>query len=76
MLCLGMNEQIVRKISGHAPNSKEFYKYVSYSQNYLDKEIDEVYRKLKQKTLLPLLLFLGTVLMVIFGLYSPIMLLP
>src|SRR5690606_7025564 len=28
MLCLGMPEQLVRKISGHAPGGKEFYRYV------------------------------------------------
>jgi hypothetical protein len=46
MLCLGMNEQLVRKISGHSANSKEFYKYVSYAQSYLDNEINIVHEKL------------------------------
>lgn len=27
MLGLGVPEQVVRKISGHAPGSKEFFKY-------------------------------------------------
>jgi len=49
MLSLGMNEQVVRKISGHAPNSKEFYRYVSFAQAYLDKEIDIVHEKLNRK---------------------------
>lgn len=34
LLTLGMPEQIVRKISGHSVNSKEFYKYVKYSESY------------------------------------------
>ena len=39
MLSLGVPEQIVRKISGHAPASKEFYRYVTWSQTYQDREI-------------------------------------
>lgn len=46
MLSLGMKEQMVRKISGHAPGSKEFYRYVSFAQTYLDNEIDLVHKKL------------------------------
>lgn len=49
MLSLGMNEQAVRKISGHSANSKEFYRYVSFAQAYLDKEIDLVHEKLNQR---------------------------
>ncbi|HWY37983.1 MAG TPA: tyrosine-type recombinase/integrase [Bacteroidia bacterium] len=49
MLSLGMNEQAVRKISGHAANSKEFYRYVSFAQAYLDTQIDSVHEKLNQK---------------------------
>lgn len=47
LLNFGMPEHLVRKISGHSPGSKEFYKYVQYSQNYLDQEIDSVYSKLE-----------------------------
>ncbi len=47
MLNLGMQEHMVRKISGHVSGSKEFFKYVQYSQNYIDKEIEKVYSKLK-----------------------------
>lgn len=46
MLNLGMPEHLVRKISGHAPNSKEFYRYVRLSQNYLDSETDRVFKEL------------------------------
>lgn len=46
MLSLGMAEQLVRRISGHSPNSSEFYKYVAYSQNLLDTETEKVFEKL------------------------------
>lgn len=49
MLSLGMNEQAVRKISGHAANSKEFYRYVSFAQAYLDTQIDQVHERLNRK---------------------------
>jgi hypothetical protein len=46
MLRLEMPEHLVRKISGHAPNSVEFHKYVSIAQNYLDTETDKVFARL------------------------------
>lgn len=46
MLMLGMPEHIVRKISGHAANSKAFYRYVNLVQSYLDHEVDKVFDKL------------------------------
>ena len=46
MLMLGMKEHVVRKISGHADNSKSFYRYVNLVQSYLDNEVDEVFGKL------------------------------
>jgi len=46
MLMLGMPEHIVKKISGHAANSKAFYRYVNFVQSYLDNETDKVYNKL------------------------------
>lgn len=51
LLSLGMKEQMVRQISGHSPNSKEFYRYVSFSQNYIDTEIDMVHDRLNSKKL-------------------------
>lgn len=48
MLSLGMNEQLVRQVSGHSANSKEFYKYVLYSQAYLNKEITKVHDLLER----------------------------
>jgi integrase len=49
MLSLGMTEFMVRKISGHSANSKEFFRYVALSQTYIDKETEALlnaYRKL------------------------------
>lgn len=49
MLSLGMPEQVVRKISGHAPGSKEFYRYVLWAQTYQDQETEKMFAKLKEK---------------------------
>jgi len=50
MLCLGMPEQLVRKISGHSTNGKEFYRYVLWAQTYQDQESEKMFEKLKMKT--------------------------
>lgn len=52
MLSLGVPEQIVRKISGHSPMSKEFFRYVAVAQTYQDQEVTKMFEKLKLKTLL------------------------
>ena len=46
MLTLGMPEHLVRRISGHSPNSKEFFRYVQLSQSFMDQETDRVFDKL------------------------------
>ncbi|MFM9986062.1 MAG: hypothetical protein ACKVOK_12560 [Flavobacteriales bacterium] len=51
MLRLGMQEQAVRRISGHAANSKEFFKYVSFSQSYIDSETDMAFERLSNLAL-------------------------
>jgi integrase len=51
MLLLGMDEQLVRKVSGHSQGSKEFYKYVSYAQTYMDDELDKMHEKLNERRL-------------------------
>jgi len=51
MLYLGMREEIVRKISGHAPGSKEFYRYIAFAQSYLDNEVEMMHKKLDEKQL-------------------------
>ena len=53
MLSLGVPEQVVRKISGHAPNSKEFYRYVVWAQTYQDQEVDKMFARLQEKKLIP-----------------------
>ena len=51
MLCLGMPEHIVRKISGHSPMSKEFFRYVALAQSYQDKETTQMFEKLKTRVM-------------------------
>lgn len=51
MLSLGMPEGVVRKISGHAPGSKEFYRYVVWSQMYMEQESQKMFEQLKEKRL-------------------------
>ncbi len=48
MLCLGMPEHLVRTISGHAANSKEFFRYVKLSQSFIDYETDQFFEKMKK----------------------------
>ena len=48
LLILGVPENIVRKISGHAPGSKEFYKYVGLAQEYLNQEVSKAFQKLAE----------------------------
>lgn len=51
LLTLGMDENLVRMVSGHAPGSKEFYKYVRYAQPHFDKELEKADKKLLSKRL-------------------------
>ena len=46
LLLLGVDENSVRRISGHAPGSKEFYRYVVVVQEYLDAKVKEAHFKL------------------------------
>lgn len=46
MLILGMSETLVRKVSGHSLHSKDFFRYVNYSESFIDKETDKVFEKL------------------------------
>lgn len=49
MLSLGVPEQVVRKISGHSPGSKEFFRYVAFAQSYQDQETNKMFERLKEK---------------------------
>ncbi len=46
LLLMGVDETSVRHISGHAPGSKEFYRYVVLVQHYLNVKVKEAHRKL------------------------------
>ena len=47
MLMSGVQEHVVRKISGHSANSLAFYRYVNYTQTYLDIQIDKMHKLLQ-----------------------------
>lgn len=47
LLRMGMPDYIVRKISGHSANSREFFRYVQLAQSFLDQHTDAVFEKLK-----------------------------
>ena len=46
LLMLGVPEMMVRRISGHAGGSKEFYRYVCLVQDYLNVEVRRAQQKL------------------------------
>ncbi|NCU04875.1 MAG: tyrosine-type recombinase/integrase [Chitinophagaceae bacterium] len=46
LLVLGVPEMVVRKISGHAAGSKEFYRYISLAQDYTNRHLTDAYDKL------------------------------
>ena len=46
LLLMGVDENSVRRISGHAAGSKEFYKYVVIVQDYLNSTVKAAYLKL------------------------------
>jgi integrase len=48
MLRLSVPPEVVRKISGHAANSKEFYRYVEFAQEYIDEHTDKMFEKLNK----------------------------
>jgi integrase len=47
LLMLGVPEDMVRRISGHAAGSKEFYRYVQIVQEYLDVKVKGAYKELE-----------------------------
>lgn len=46
LLLLGVDENTARRISGHAPGSKEFYRYVVVVQEYLNAKVKEAHLRL------------------------------
>lgn len=48
LLLMGMDETSVRRISGHAPGSKEFYRYVVVVQEFLNAKLKEAHVRLLQ----------------------------
>ncbi len=54
MLRLSMPEQLVRKISGHAAGSKEFYRYVEFAQSHVDEHTDKVFDQISKIETIPM----------------------
>jgi len=48
LLLMGVDEAVVRSLSGHAPASKEFYRYVAFVQGYLDKQVRRAHQLLME----------------------------
>lgn len=48
MLLLGIDELMVRKISGHSAGSKDFFRYVELVQGYTDQQTSVYFERLKQ----------------------------
>lgn len=44
LLRLGLDEHLVRKISGHQAGSKEFYKYVEFNQSFMDEKLEKIHQ--------------------------------
>ena len=56
LLIMGVPELVVRKISGHAPGSQEFYRYISIAQDYMNQEVKNAYKKLMETEYRPQIL--------------------
>ena len=50
-MALARPVHIIRRISGHAPGSKEFYLYVIIAQDYINQHILKAYELMKPKEL-------------------------
>jgi len=46
LLRMKVPEPIVRQVSGHSPGSKDFYRYIAFSQTYMDKELMKAFDKM------------------------------
>lgn len=49
LLLMGVDESSVRRISGHAPGSKEFFRYVVIVQDFLNAKVKQAHAKLLQE---------------------------
>jgi integrase len=48
LLMLGVEEAVVRKISGHAAGSKEFFRYIALAQSYMDNQVRLAHKRLAE----------------------------
>lgn len=49
LLIAGMNEYAVRKLSGHSKNSKSFVKYIEFSQQYINMELQTAWSNIRSR---------------------------
>jgi hypothetical protein len=47
MLIYGITETVVKKISGHSPARKAYYRFVNFVQPYIDQEIKYILTPIK-----------------------------
>ncbi len=50
LLSLGVPEPVVRRVTGHGVNSKEFYRYVMFAQQFIDQSTEQAFERLKPST--------------------------
>lgn len=48
LLMMGVPEQVVRRLSGHAPGSKEFYRYIALAEDYMHNHVRNAYVQLME----------------------------
>lgn len=50
LLMLGVPEQAVRRVSGHAPGSREFYRYIALAEDFVQEHLKKAYEKLLENS--------------------------
>lgn len=46
LLMMGVTQLVVRRVSGHALGSKEFYKYVAVAENFIQDKVKGLFDRL------------------------------
>ena len=49
LLMMGVPEQAVRRISGHSPGSREFYRYIALAEDYIHQHARKAFEKLMEE---------------------------
>lgn len=51
MINSGIKEEHVRRMSGHSPGSKSFYRYVQYCQDTMDQDVLDMHERIKKNAI-------------------------